>query len=151
MTNTSNPELRPTYSCEAHPLATLMPMMDDDAFAQHKADIAKHGVRDAITLYQGMILDGRNRYKAAKELGLTLSATNFKEFTGTPAEAEWRRWTGTHYAVMEEDALRADIYEFLANANSGKFDPTQRHVNAAIDGIKAYASGEGRLAEMGLA
>ena len=50
---------------------------------------------------------------------------------------EWRGWTGTHYAVMEEDALRADIYEFLANANSGKFDPTQRHVNAAIDGIKA--------------
>jgi putative DNA primase/helicase len=52
---------------------------------------------------------------------------------------EWRRWTGTHYAVMEEDALRADIYEFLANANGGKFDPMQRHVNAAIDGIKARA------------
>ena len=85
---TARLEAPSTYSYEAHPLAALMPMMDDDAFAQHKADIAKHGVRDAITLYQGMILDGRNRYKAAKELGLTLSATNFKEFTGTPAEAE---------------------------------------------------------------
>ena len=85
---TARLEAPSTYSYEAHPLAALMPMMDDDAFAQHKADVGKHGVREPITLYQGMILDGRNRYKAAKELGLTLSATNFKEFTGTPAEAE---------------------------------------------------------------
>ena len=37
--------------------------------------------------------------------------------------AEWRKWTGTHYAAMEEDALRAEIYQFLAKANYGKFDP----------------------------
>ena len=35
-----------------------------------------------------MILDGRNRSRAAKELGLKLTAANFKEFTGTAAEAE---------------------------------------------------------------
>ena len=32
-------EIPTTYSYEAHPLAALMPMMDDDAFAQHKADV----------------------------------------------------------------------------------------------------------------
>jgi ParB-like chromosome segregation protein Spo0J len=84
----SNLEIPAGYSYEAHPLAALMPMMDEDAFAQHKADIGKHGVREAITLYQGMILDGRNRYKAAKELGVMLTAKNFKEFTGTTTEAE---------------------------------------------------------------
>ena len=44
---TARLEAPSTCSYEAHPLAALMPMMDDDAFAQHKADIAKHGVRDA--------------------------------------------------------------------------------------------------------
>lgn len=52
--------------------------------------------------------------------------------------AEWRKWNGTHYAVMEEDGLRAELYGFLARANSGKFDPTPKHVNAVIDGIKAW-------------
>src|SRR5436305_1309784 len=82
------PETLATYNYEVHPLAALMPMMDDDAFAQHKADVAKHGIREPITRYQEMILDGRNRYRAAKELGLKLTAANFKDFTGTPAEAE---------------------------------------------------------------
>ncbi len=50
---------------------------------------------------------------------------------------EWRKWVGTHYAEMEEDALRAGIYEFLDKANSGKFDPEPKHVNAVIDGVKA--------------
>jgi len=73
---------------EPHPLAALMPMMDDDAFAQLKADIAKHGIREPITIYQGLALDGRNRLRAARELGLTLCPDNFKEFKGTLAEAE---------------------------------------------------------------
>ena len=50
---------------------------------------------------------------------------------------ELRRWVGTHYAPMEEDELRAEVYQFLARANEGKFDPAQRHVNAVIDAIKA--------------
>jgi len=53
--------------------------------------------------------------------------------------AEWRKWTGTHYAAMEEDALRAEIYQFLARANGGKLDPAPKHVNAVIDTIKAWA------------
>lgn len=52
---------------------------------------------------------------------------------------EWRKWTGTHYVPMEEDALRAELYQFLAKANGGKFDPAPRHVNAVVDAIKAWA------------
>lgn len=76
------------YDYVAHPLAALMPMMDDDAFANFKADIAKRGIEHPMTTYQGLLLDGRNRYRAAKELGLKLTQANFKEFAGTPAQAE---------------------------------------------------------------
>ncbi len=79
-------EVSPSY--DAHPLAALMPMMDDDAFANLKADIAKRGIEHPTTIFQGLLLDGRNRHRAAKELGLKLTAANFKEFTGTLAEAE---------------------------------------------------------------
>lgn len=51
---------------------------------------------------------------------------------------EWRKWTGTHYTEMEGDALRAELYQFLAQANGGKFDPAQKHVNAVVDAVKAW-------------
>jgi len=51
--------------------------------------------------------------------------------------AEWRIWTGTHYAVMEGDALRSEIYGFLAKANGGRLNPAQHHVNKIIDAIQS--------------
>jgi ParB-like chromosome segregation protein Spo0J len=75
-------------SYEPHPLAGLMPMMDEEPFKMFKANIAKEGIKQPIIIYQGLVLDGRNRQRAARELGLKLTAANFKEFEGTAAEAE---------------------------------------------------------------
>src|SRR3974377_801830 len=65
--------------------ANLLPMQDQNAFENLKADIAKQGLLEPIVLFEGRLLDGRNRYRAAKELGLELSAANFKIFQGTQA------------------------------------------------------------------
>jgi ParB-like chromosome segregation protein Spo0J len=82
------PKLDVVPAYEPHPLAALMPMMDDEAFTNLKADVAKRGIEHQMTIYQGLLLDGRNRMRAARELGLKLTSANFKEFTGTTAEAE---------------------------------------------------------------
>lgn len=55
---------------EIHPAADLFPMMDAKAFAELKADIDANGVRECITLFDGRLIDGRNRYKAMRELGI---------------------------------------------------------------------------------
>src|ERR1700733_8957535 len=47
-----------------HPLANIFPLLDGDAFRELVADIKAYGLRDPITLYDGQILDGRNRYRA---------------------------------------------------------------------------------------
>jgi ParB-like chromosome segregation protein Spo0J len=71
-----------------HPFAALMPMMDEESFRMFKANIAKEGIKEPMSIYQGLLLDGRNRYRAARELGLKLTGAQFKTFDGTPAEAE---------------------------------------------------------------
>jgi regulator of replication initiation timing len=55
---------------ELHPLCTLFPRMDGADFEALKLDIMGHGLRDPITVHDGMVLDGGNRYLACRELGI---------------------------------------------------------------------------------
>jgi len=49
---------------EFHELANVFPMLQQTELESLAADIRANGQRHAITLYQGKILDGRNRYAA---------------------------------------------------------------------------------------
>jgi hypothetical protein len=67
-----------------HPLSNTFPMMSELEYQGHKADIQKNGLLQPILIYEGMILDGRNRYNACKELGIDIKT---EEFKGTEMEA----------------------------------------------------------------
>jgi len=53
-----------------HEYAKLFPMLDGDALAAFEADVRQNGVREPIVFYQGELLDGRNRYMAARAAGV---------------------------------------------------------------------------------
>ncbi len=55
---------------KVHPAANIFPMLDGPAYEALKADIFANGVREPIVNYRGQLLDGRNRLKACKELGI---------------------------------------------------------------------------------
>ena len=48
-----------------HPLADIFPLIAGDDYAQLVRSIAENGLREKIVLFEGRILDGRNRYRAA--------------------------------------------------------------------------------------
>lgn len=64
---------------EFHEYADLFPLMTGHAFESLKQSIGEMGLRTAITVYHGKILDGRNRWRACQELGVT---PNFETFDG---------------------------------------------------------------------
>jgi hypothetical protein len=54
---------------EYHPYADVFPLTEGKEFDDLVNDIKKQGLISPIVLYQGKILDGRNRYRAMLQLG----------------------------------------------------------------------------------
>ncbi len=69
-----------------HPAADAFPMMDDDRYGELLADVRQNGQVMPITVCDGMILDGRNRYRACVELGIEPET---REYIGDPWAYAW--------------------------------------------------------------
>lgn len=64
---------------EFHPLSQIFPLIEGQEFDDLVADIQKHGVREPIWLFEGSIIDGRNRYRASAVAGADCP---MREYTG---------------------------------------------------------------------
>lgn len=69
-----------TLRMEAHKFADIFPMMDEIDFTNLKKDIKENGFdkERPIILYEKKILDGRNRFKACKELNVKPIFINYE-------------------------------------------------------------------------
>lgn len=65
-----------------HPLSNIFPLITGEEFSSLVHDIKTNGQREAIVLFEGKILDGRNRYRACRECG---SEVVTREFEGGDA------------------------------------------------------------------
>jgi N6-adenosine-specific RNA methylase IME4 len=72
----------------AHPIADVFPMMTSDEHETLLGSMRDVGYDSSkpVTLYEGKILDGRNRYKAAAELGLEPVLRHWTDADGNPWE-----------------------------------------------------------------
>ena len=62
-----------------HEYAEIYRMLSDEEISALAQDISKRGQLISIVLYQGQILDGRNRFLACQKAGVT---PEFREYTG---------------------------------------------------------------------
>jgi hypothetical protein len=67
-----------------HSAADIFPLMDDEPFDELVEDIRKHGLQVKIELYDGKVLDGRNRYKACLLAQKPILTTDVDDFVTDP-------------------------------------------------------------------
>ena len=94
---------------EFHPASELFPVLSDRELRKLAADIRDHGLREPIWLYEGKILDGRNRYKACAIAGVQ---PTFDEYTGD-APARFTFSMNFHRRHLEKGQLAALAVEFI--------------------------------------
>lgn len=107
-----------------HPLSAAFPEMSADDFQALKDSIEHIGVRNPITLFEGMVIDGWHRYNAANELDMDCPSVDLgdvdpRDFVlaqnkarrhvtqaqlamATAAVYEWRPNGGNHSALSAE-------------------------------------------------
>ena len=102
---------------EFHPLSSIFPLMEGAEFEELVADIKARGLREKIDLYEGKIVDGRNRYRALQQLGIVPDANYFRK-------AIYTHSIGGEIApheVNNDDRVRA----YVISKNIHRRHPTQ--------------------------
>jgi N6-adenosine-specific RNA methylase IME4 len=102
---------------EVHPYALLFPLMGKQDFDALAEDMRANGMRDPITLYDGKILDGRNRYRACGNLGIE---PHFDTFEGEEAGALSFVISKNLARRHLNESQRAMVAESLANMRQGE-------------------------------
>lgn len=92
--------------------------MSDADFNNLKSDIDAHGLRQPIVTYNGMILDGGNRFKACQEIGLTPTLTEY-EYDDIGAFVLSCNLHRRHMSVSQQAAIVASVANWAGAAQHG--------------------------------
>lgn len=108
---------------EFHPLANIFPLIDGQAYQDLMADVLRNGVREPVWLYEGKILDGRNRYRAATAMSVDCPTRTYEgdDATGFVISLNLHRRHLT-------ESQRAMVAAKLANLQAG-----QNHLPSSAD------------------
>lgn len=103
---------------EFHKIAGIFPLIEGDEFKELVEDIRKHGQIDPIWLYEGKILDGRNRYRACREAGVE---PKVEQYTGDdPVGFSWSKNTVRRQLTPSQRATAVAAMAPLLKAEAKK-------------------------------
>ena len=147
-----------TERLEYHETASVFPMMNKEDFSALKNDIKANGLKEPIWVYEGKIIDGRNRYEACKELGI---------------EPESQTWDGKdelliefvlsmnlhrrHLTSSQRAALAVDLEPMLARdakkrqqeaGGDRKSEDYKESVKEKVSGSKSYGQARDEAARL---
>lgn len=130
-----------------HDYCVLFPQADEKTLADMAADIRENGLNEPIILYEGKILDGRNRYLACEQAGVE---PDFKEYCGDePLQYVISRNLHRRHLNESQRALMADKIWKMAKTQGGA-PVTQRDVKKQFNVGTTIVRHAARVNEMAI-
>lgn len=115
---------------EYHPIANCFPLLDEERLADMADSISANGLRNPIVLFEGKILDGRNRAAACLLAGVEPHTI---QFSGTTSEAI--------SLVRDENLQRRDLTSAQRAAGFRKLESVESELAAVVNAIRDEAKG----------
>lgn len=142
----------PLPDLQYHPFANVMPMMGAEDRAALKARMRREGYNKdkPLVLLDGMLLDGRNRYEIARELGLPGRDVSFRQFGkggdgDDPLEFVLRENLDRRHLSTSQLALVIAELETLRHGGARK--ERDQDANLHLDIPRAELAARGRVSE----
>lgn len=121
-----------------HPLANLLPLIEGKDFDELVASVMANGLRNSIMLHDGMILDGRNRYRACVAAGVD---ARFEVFAGNDPVA-FVLDENIHRRHLDEGQRAAAAAELSANLHISQVEAAAKlnvSPRSVADAVKVRA------------
>ncbi len=100
-----------------HEVSEVFPLMQEDEYSRLREDIKNNGQLEAIWTYRDQIIDGRNRYNACIELGIT---PRLREWSGTGSLISFVVSLNLHRRHLSE-SQRGDVGFRITNLKQGQY------------------------------
>jgi ParB-like chromosome segregation protein Spo0J len=100
-----------------HPLADIFPLFGKEEAKKLKEDIEANGQREPIAIYEGKILDGRNRYLACKALGKSVEAKVLPPGTDIVAYVTGANLNRRHITAAQRGMAAAKLANLKLGSN----------------------------------
>lgn len=118
-----------------HEIANMFPLMDADSFDALVKDIDENGLSDPVIMYEGKILDGRNRYLACQQLGIPHREKKFEDLqlgSDDPVKFVWSHNVIRRHLTASQIAMAAEKRETLGQGRpkktSGETVPNRKQI-----------------------
>ena len=137
---------------EPHPFAALFPELPPEELIQLARDIKERGLLEPIILHKGLILDGRNRYRACQIAGVKPRIEEFDAKAAKRSPEEFvlsRNLRRRHLSVGQKAAIALDWSEQIGlNPEPEKTKASGRPKGTLSESAKYVGINEQRVFEV---
>lgn len=114
-----------TDTLDFHPLSNAYRLMEGEEFDELVADIGDNGLLEPIVIHEGLILDGRNRYRACLEAGVEPEYVEWSGEAGSPEAFVLAKHTRRNVTKGQHAMAAARLYPDGGGGRGNK-DPARK-------------------------
>jgi ParB-like chromosome segregation protein Spo0J len=143
---TSPPRTAHVY--DNHPLADVFPLLENEELRELSEDIRKHGLLEPIVLFEGKIIDGRNRYRMCKIVGHVFVDANFRQL---PSNVDPKAFVISanvvrrHLTVEQKRGLLASLLKADPTRSDRQIAETVKVDHKTVGAVRQDLQGRGEI------